>query len=110
MRVYKIKDTKSGLFFFGFMISRGLTKTGKPRKIGPYHLAAEFLTEEEVSYRNINSINSIIKRAILDKVPNFEDTEIIAYEHQKVPSSVKMETLKYRHQSAILVQRLRNGY
>ena len=105
---YKIKNNKTGLYFNRFILTRGLTKTGKPRKSGPAWFVAAFDKFENVSFLDIGYLNYSIKFAIENNVHDFFDNcEIEAYKMQPTKTTLKLEKARRRIEANVIMEKLK---
>ena len=106
-RRYRIRNKTTGLFYVDWEYDRGLTKAGKPRKTGaPVGRLACFRAVSP--YTTLEWLNNTIENAIRFQIKGmFEDTEIVAYEYKPVKTTLKMDTVKNRHEAKVIMEKLK---
>lgn len=108
MSLYKIQNSNTKLFFSRFAYFRGYTKAGKPRKTGPGTQVPLFTEYNRAQFLDIDGLNRVVRFAILNgSEVFFEDTEIIAYQYAPVKTTLRMKTVRNRHEGKIIMEKLR---
>lgn len=104
MRLYRIRNKKTGLFLFDIELLR------VEKNIKDWVWAPKFYKES--GYYGIHRINEIVSSAVRHNCAEcLDDCEILAYQPQdpiEVKSGVKLPTVRLRHEQKEMIKRLKS--